>query len=80
MNAVFTTAMPTSDALASRMAGAKITRMIEYTVIHTSAPMRLNARCTTAARFASFFAPTLESIAVTQVPIASPMTIGMAAP
>ena len=80
LNNVFTIAIPSGVATAVRIGGAKTDLITQYMISHTSAPPIFKVRCATAARFASRFVPILESIAVIQVPIASPITIGIAAP
>ena len=42
-------------------------------ILKITVPIILNKRCMSAAVFAFFFVPTLESIAVTQVPIFCPI-------
>ena len=62
------------------MAGAASAFTSQNTPSQMPAPARLNSRCTRAARRALRLAPTEDSIAVTQVPMFWPMTMGMAAP
>ncbi len=74
------TAMPNSDAGSSKSAGAKTPLISQNTARQTVVPITLKDRCTMAARLAFLFAPTEESMAVTQVPMFCPMMMGIAAP
>ena len=80
LNTEWDIAMPKRETGRSRAAGARSTLIRQNTVSHTAVPITLNKRWTTAARFAFRFAPTEESIAVTQVPMFWPMMMGTAAP
>ena len=51
------------------MAGENRASASTKRVRHTAVPMMLNIRCTTAARRAFLVVPTLDSSAVTQVPM-----------
>ena len=56
-------------------AGFTILRYAIAIILKMIVPMILKIRCINAAVFAFFFAPTLDRIAVTQVPIFCPMII-----
>ena len=80
LNMEWAAAMPGREAGSSSRAGRSSARSRQNTASHTAVPMVLKARWTMAARLAFLFAPTEESIAVTQVPMFCPMMMGTAAP
>ena len=72
--------MPARETGSSRRTGWKSAVSRQNTNSQTPVPMILKERWTSAARLAFLFAPTEESIAVTQVPIFCPIMMGIAAP